>query len=190
MCIELYIDKVLVYSKCETIDLANVSNVSNVTITNASNATNMSNVSNIPQQFINHTRNITYNSSEYVYNMTLNSTVIQQFVPSARPANTTTNVTGHLTFSPSPSLVNSEDTLDVVMKILIPLFVLGGVVAFIFLCRRKKKVKAVKMVENPLFEADVEPGTPIEHKDPDVVHKEVEHKDPDVKKQTDEQSNK
>ena len=65
---------------------------------------------------------------------------------------------------------------EVVLKILVPLFILGTI-GIIIMCsrRKKKKVQCVKMIENPYFSADVE--TPKEHKDPDVKAN-VEHKDP------------
>lgn len=174
MCIELYVNKVLVFSQCE--DVINVSNVTDLNHTSPVNRTNTT-LSNYSSQLNSTLLNGTYNTTTSIHNMTVAFTI-----PNSTP-NITTNSTLPLR-EPFDERAY-ETTAEIVMKIVIPLVVLGVIWISIYFCRKKKKTKVqcVKMIDNPYFGADVE--TPEntdkrEHKDPDVKTS-IEHKDPDVK---------
>lgn len=209
MCIELYINKILVFSKCE---IPNTSNLSNITYTNASkssqnvtfnlnqtanatvhtvnstqhrtfNYTLIENVTRSQLSLINLTDNITYNNITSPFNMT--RVTISPFDPNATPINITVNTTGHLAYNASDLKMTEETTSKVVLQILIPLLVLFSLWGIIILKRRKNKVKSIKMIKNPYYGADVEtPESKHDHEDPvdkDPVDKDpVEHKDPDI----------
>ena len=202
MCIELFVDKVLVFSQCVTnvtnsthnISHINVSmtNATNYNISNFSNTTHISNVSNTTFLYSNSSTNYTNYTSVTVVkasNKTANLTF--QNVSSANTtiafvgpiyangANTTlANITAN-TSDPilMPTSHANEQASEVVLKIVIPLLLLGLIWGIVIFLRRKqrRKVHCMKIVDNPYFGKDVE--TP-----PDEALEHVEHKHQDPKK--------
>ena len=202
MCIELYINKILVFSQCEeskNISYGNTtynnSLLENTNFTLPLNYTYFPNYTrvNSTHNFLNYTNftnttntsefplfNGTYNTSHSLNNMT----VIQVGrVPSTAPIpNITVNETPPMT-SDAPAADFDETpyqtTAEVILKIVVPLAILAIIWLCIVICRKKKrtKVQCVKMIANPYFGADVE--TPKEQNNPD--ENDIEHKDPDVK---------
>lgn len=196
MCIELYIDKILVFSQCdnltqnesfaqydldsvnESIQYYNTTNISTHLATNISNTT--LNTTNITRMF-----NFTFltNTSSNLLNLSMEDT--SMFSPTMSPPNLSINTSAHLPYntpSPPKQMVDQETIGEVLMQIAIPLFILGGLWLTLLMCRRKQKVQNIKMIDNPCFGADVE--TPVKNS----VNNYMEHKDPDVKS-TDQKDN-
>lgn len=204
MCIELYINKILVFSQCEesvNTSLTSSNSTHNNSIFEKINSTQSLNYTYFPNytrvnsthDFLNYTNftnttntselplfNGTYNTSNSLGNMS----VIQiEKVPSTTPVpNITVNKTLPMA-SDAPAAdfdeTPYETTAEAVLKIVVPLAILAIIWICIIICRKKNKTKVqcVKMIENPYFGADLE--TPKEDK---ILNKtEIEHKDPDMK---------
>ena len=208
MCIELYINKILVFSQCEE-EVVNSSvpnhtqvyvpnyTILNDTIVNLTNFTqNKTRITNLTnthlfnetnhsfENFSSFTKNIDTNISTNLFNGTYinstyfsNMTIQKSSVPSMAPNITVNHSLPMASDAPAADQLDvRQETGEIVLKIVIPLLVLGFMwILYVYSRRKKNKVQCVKMIENPYFGADVE--TEKEHKDPDVEAN-VEHKDP------------
>lgn len=103
MCIDLYVDKHLVYTTCE--DTTNVSYISN--ISNISNATNAPNISNTNVSYVPSTTNISETNVSYVSNISNTNATITTNVPNISNATIYT-----LRSSPSPSIKLTKQGTD------------------------------------------------------------------------------
>lgn len=213
MCIELYINKVLVFSQCEQSKFdSNFSNISNntqvyipnhtrlnSTIVNLTNFTALLSVENNYtyrnqslgyKNLTNHTQEIYLNNSQLL-NGTYNASmqVVNMTPPYTVYMPNITSVSNITVNQSHPMNVQEaerayETIAEVLLKIVLPLVFLG-IIWICIACKRKKtKVQCVKMIENPYFGADVE--TPNKHKDPGAN---IEHKDPGSESKQNQASN-
>lgn len=208
MCIEIFVDKVLVFSKCESsiINTTNVSfsyeNSDNRTISTPKQSPNLhqKNISNplwntsvfnsthIPYNNQSYTM---YNISPYLYNMTVVEPVeeiIKENSPNYTPTpNITVNRSEPIAFNaPAPDQVEENTSVVFLLNIILPLFFAVACLLAILVYKKnqKTKVQCVDIKKNSTLTPDVETPKNVEHKNPDVrISNDVEHKNEDVRAQ-------